>query len=59
MGESKLPRSRDELHERDRTAWSLPRPSVGPVGPVREVWPVHETRESEPTPLFQEPPAAA
>jgi hypothetical protein len=57
-GEPRKLRSRDEIFELDRGAWSLPEPRLQPVGPVHEVWPVHEKPRAE-TPAHEERPAAA
>jgi hypothetical protein len=58
MGEHKEPPSRHELFELDRSAWNLPQPRLAPVGPVSEVWPVHESARPEPAALDERPAAA-
>jgi hypothetical protein len=43
---SSEPKSQPELQsvvELDREAWNLPSPSVAPVGPVRDAWPVRSS----------------
>jgi hypothetical protein len=56
VGEPKVLRTREEVAELDRSAWNVPPPRIGPVGPVREVWPVDERDE---TPASDDRPAAA
>jgi hypothetical protein len=56
LGESKKPRSREELAELDRSAWNVPRPRLEPLGPVREGWPVRQKEQGRPA--SDERPAA-